>query len=247
MNCSTLLANRSAGNCRVPRSWKATCARRVSAWEWRSVPGWARGLCRPSLRGLRRLSADAGRRTVGNQCQRHLSLAGTVPLLGVTEVHHVSTAFVCGDRRGTVYEDELDHRRRQRQRLRTEQVRRRAVDPRFSRHARRPSIARRSSSATAVPATPALTTIFIAFSNWPCVCRVLRDRHEPSRVGLTLRLRLPLTGEEVQNIVPVDWVSQALTRTNAAAAPAWPNLSSRRPPFAAAARNHRHRGGSVAL
>lgn len=127
--------------------------------------------------------------------------------LGVTELHHLSTAFVCGDRRGTVYEDELDlgdgtSNAYEQSKYATEQLIHDFPGVRATIY--RPSIVVGDSST-------GYTSTYHHFYRFLELAVRLSNQGGKSRLRRqNLSLRLPLTGEEVQNIVPVDWVSQAL-------------------------------------
>jgi thioester reductase-like protein len=133
--------------------------------------------------------------------------------LGVTDVHHLSTAFVCGDRRGTVYEDELDlgdgsGNAYEQSKFAAEQLIR--DFPGIQATIYRPSIVVGDSR------TGYTSTYHHFYRFLELAVRLSSRSASPKRQQeatprrQNLALRLPLTGEEVQNFVPVDWVSQAL-------------------------------------
>lgn len=122
----------------------------------------------------------------------------------VTEVHHVSTAFLCGDRRGTVYEEELDigegsGNAYEQSKFAAEQSLR--AFPGLQATIYRPSIVVGDSH------TGYTTTYHHFYRFLELAVRLFARSSGPAR---RLTLRLPLSGEERQNIVPVDWVSRAL-------------------------------------
>ncbi|HEY7331294.1 MAG TPA: SDR family oxidoreductase [Gemmataceae bacterium] len=132
-----------------------------------------------------------------------LSTRGLLELcqsLGITQIHHLSTAFVCGDRRGLVREDELDcgggsKNAYERSKFAAEELARQFPGIRATIY--RPSVIV-GDSGTGYTCTYHHFYRFLELA--------VRLSSRPQRVSL----RLPLTGTETQNIVPVDWVSRAL-------------------------------------
>jgi thioester reductase-like protein len=131
--------------------------------------------------------------------------------LGVDEFHYLSTAFVCGDRRGTVYENELDcgggsGNAYERSKFASEQMIR-GFDG-ICATIYRPSVIV-GDSRTGYTSTYhhfyRFLELAVRLSSRPAStggeCKPRRQR---------VPIRLPLTGEETQNLVPVDWVSQAI-------------------------------------
>jgi thioester reductase-like protein len=143
-----------------------------------------------------------------NGTRRLLELCRSV---GVVEVHHLSTAFVCGDRQGLVREDELDcgsgsGNAYEQSKFAGEQLVRRFDGVRATVY--RPSVVVGDSRT-------GYTSTYHHFYRFLELAVRLSSR--PAGNGATraprrqrLPLRLPLTGEETQNLVPVDWVSQAI-------------------------------------
>jgi thioester reductase-like protein len=120
--------------------------------------------------------------------------------LGITQMHHLSTAFVCGDRRGLVREDELDcgggsKNAYERSKFAAEELVRQF--PGIQATIYRPSVVVGDSHT-------GYTCTYHHFYRFLELAVRLSSR--PQRVSL----RLPLAGAETQNIVPVDWVSRAL-------------------------------------
>jgi nucleoside-diphosphate-sugar epimerase len=152
--------------------------------------------------------------------------------LGLTEIHHLSTAFVCGDRGGLVREDELDCGRGsdnayEQSKFAAEQLVRQFPGIRATVY--RPSavvgdsrtgytnnyhhfyrfleLAVRLRSRVGQVSKPAGTDI----AGWEACPTEEKGAGTMARSSRRrLPLRLPLTGEETPNLVPVDWVSQAL-------------------------------------
>lgn len=125
--------------------------------------------------------------------------------LGVDEVHHLSTAFVCGDRRGLVWEDELDcgggtPNAYEQSKFAGEQVVRAFEGIRATVY--RPSVVVGDSRT-------GYTSTYHHFYRFLELAVRLSAPAAGTRRRQRLPIRLPLTGAETQNIVPVDWVSQA--------------------------------------
>jgi len=144
-----------------------------------------------------RTNLDGTRRTL-ELCRR----------VGLRDFHYVSTAYVCGTRQGLIREDELDEGQGYRNdyehsKCLAESAVRAApfLDPPT---VYRPVVIAGDSQTGYTNAYHGLLVylrlISIALSNTP----VGKDgrRHTP--------LRLPLTGDEQRNLVPVEWVSQVL-------------------------------------
>jgi thioester reductase-like protein len=144
------------------------------------------------------------------------NVAGTRRLLelcaaqGVPEFHHLSTAFVCGDRRGLVREDELDcgggsDNAYERSKFAGEQLVRRFPGVRATVY--RPSVVVGDSR------TGYTSTYHHFYRFLQLAVRLSTPTGSPSDGPPRRRrlpLRLPLTGDQTQNLVPVDWVSRAL-------------------------------------
>jgi nucleoside-diphosphate-sugar epimerase len=138
--------------------------------------------------------------------------------LGLTEWHHVSTAFVCGRRRGTIYEADLEcgqafHNAYEQSKFDAERSLRRARGLRLTVY--RPSVIV-GDSRTGYTCTYAGIYRFLELA------ARLADAYTPlSRGGGSVAhrhplprrpfpLRLPVRGEALCNLVPVDWVSRAI-------------------------------------
>lgn len=130
--------------------------------------------------------------------------------LGIHEVHHVSTAFLCGDRQGLVREDECDcgggtANAYEQSKFAGEQLVR--AFPGIHATVYRPSVIV-GDSGTGYTSTYHHFYRFLELAvrlsaPAPGSARLRRQR---------LSVRLPLTGEETQNLVPVDWVAQSLVQ-----------------------------------
>jgi thioester reductase-like protein len=124
---------------------------------------------------------------------------------GIQEFHHVSTAFVCGDRCGPILESDLEcgqgfHNDYERSKFEAERRVRTARSVQATVY--RPSVIvgdSRTGKATSFP----------GFYRFPEVA----DRLATALGGTQRRvlpLRVPLDGEELRNLVPVDWVAGAI-------------------------------------
>jgi nucleoside-diphosphate-sugar epimerase len=126
--------------------------------------------------------------------------------IGLSDVHHVSTAFVCGDRAGPIRAHDLDvgqrfHNDYERSKCGAERLLRRAGGPRVTVY--RPSVIVGHSQ-----------TGFTSSYHGPYRFLALGDRLARPEGGgrRLLPLRLPFTGEETHNLVCVDWVAGAIRR-----------------------------------
>jgi thioester reductase-like protein len=133
--------------------------------------------------------------------------------MGKTQVHHLSTAFVCGDRRGVVREDELDcgsgsSNAYEQSKFAAEQMIRRFDGIRATFY--RPSVIVGDSR------TGYTSTYHHFYRFLELAARLSARPAGPGRETRPRRqrlpLRLPLTGDETQNLVPVDWVSRAVVQ-----------------------------------
>lgn len=126
--------------------------------------------------------------------------------LGIFEFHHVSTAFVCGETAEPIHEDDGERKRRFRNVY--EQSKAEAET--------------QVRAAAGIQATIYRPSIIVGdsctgyTSNYHGLYRFLslaaRLAEAPSGSMRRLELRLPLTGDEPRNLVPVDWVSQAIVQ-----------------------------------
>lgn len=144
----------------------------------------------------------------GEPCQTNVlgtrRLLELCQTLGITQMHHLSTAFVCGDRRGLIYEDELDcgggsKNAYERSKFAAEELVRQF--PGIQATIYRPSVVVGDSRT-------GYTCSYHHFYRFLELAVRLSAR--PSSRRQRVALRLPLTGAETQNIVPVDWVARAL-------------------------------------
>jgi thioester reductase-like protein len=147
---------------------------------------------------------------------RRTNVAGTQRLMGlarefgIDQFHHISTAFVCGDRPGPIFEDELDRQQRfhnvyEGSKAEAERIVR--SDPAVRATIYRPSVIVGDSQT-------GYTNTYHGFYHFLDAANRLA---KPMRAAdgsrrRRLALRLPLNGEEPRNLVPVDWVSKAIVR-----------------------------------
>jgi thioester reductase-like protein len=131
-------------------------------------------------------------------------LAGLCARAGIGDFHHISTAFVCGDRQGLVLEGAFDgsqsfHNSYERSKWQAEEL---------LRHA-------------GLRVTFYRPSVVVGDSRTGYTCSYhgvyrfldLADRLAgPAGPARRLDLRLPFTGEEPRNLVPVDWVARAVVR-----------------------------------
>jgi thioester reductase-like protein len=135
--------------------------------------------------------------------RRLLQLAATC---GLDEFHHVSTAFVCGDRAGPNREDELEcgqgfHNDYEKSKFAAEQVLQQQSRQRVTVY--RPSVIVGDSRT-------GYTSSYHGFYRF--LEAADRLAAPPERGKRSLPLRLAFTGDEPRNLVPVDWVARAITR-----------------------------------
>jgi nucleoside-diphosphate-sugar epimerase len=149
--------------------------------------------------------------------QRLLDLCAA---LGVGEFHHVSTAFVCGERAGPIREDELDRGQsfhNDYEKSKFEAERRVGAARRVRATVYRPSVIVGDGATGRTTAYHGFYR-FLELGN-----RLATPAPHPSPVvagspaaapGVTgrrvLPLRLPFTGDEPRDLVPVDWVARAV-------------------------------------
>jgi thioester reductase-like protein len=125
--------------------------------------------------------------------------------VGLEEWHHVSTAFVCGRRTGLIAEedgaaDRSFHTPYEASKFEAEQLVRRAAGIRATIY--RPAVIVGDSRT-------GYTSNFTGFYRLLGLAVRLASLHSTAAEG-RLPLRLPLSGEEPWNLVPVDWVARAV-------------------------------------
>jgi thioester reductase-like protein len=134
------------------------------------------------------------------------NLLGLCTQIGLKEIHHVSTAFVCGAGAGPIRAADLDRGQRfhndyERSKCEAERLLRGACGPRVTVY--RPSVIVGDSR-----------TGFTSSYHGPYRFLALGDRlaRPDGRGRRVLPLRLPFTGDEAHNLVCVDWVAGAIRR-----------------------------------
>jgi thioester reductase-like protein len=125
---------------------------------------------------------------------------------GIEQFHHVSTAFICGQRGGTILEDELEegqgfHNDYERSKFEAERLLRRG---RARLTVYRPSVLVGDSRTGYTSAYHGVYR-FLNLGNR----LAQREGRSPRR---SLPLRLPFTGSEPRNLVSVDWVARAISQ-----------------------------------
>jgi len=126
---------------------------------------------------------------------------------GIRELHHVSTAFVCGQRLGPILESEVEcgqtfHNEYEQSKLAAELAVRSARSIRSTIY--RPSVIV-GDSLTGYTGSYHGVYKFLELAH-----RLAQPGNEMGR--RILPLRLPFAGDELRNLVPVDWVAEAITR-----------------------------------
>jgi thioester reductase-like protein len=154
-----------------------------------------------------RLRADGEpRRTNTVGTRRLLALAASA---GVPEFHYVSTAFVCGARPGPMLETQLNcgqtfHNAYEESKCEAEQAVRATTTLRSTVY--RPAVIVGDSKTGYTSTYHGLYRFLDAARRLAGPARAPSGRRRVS-------LRLPMTGQERRNLVPVDWVSRAITET----------------------------------
>lgn len=154
-----------------------------------------------------RLRADGEpRRTNTVGTQRLLALATSI---GVNEFHYVSTAFVCGKRPGPMLETQLDcgqsfHNAYEESKCEAEQAVRATTTLRSTVY--RPAVIVGDSKT-------GYTSTYHGLYRFLDAARRLARPTRASSGRRRVSLRLPMTGQERRNLVPVDWVSRVITET----------------------------------
>lgn len=129
---------------------------------------------------------------------------------GVSKLHYVSTAYVCGLRDGTIYESELDcgqgfRNDYEQSKLEAEQlVRSAACLDQLTVY--RPAVISGDSQT-------GYTNTYHGIYLYLRMMALIVPRQPVGADGIRQTpLRLPMTGDERRNVVPVDWVSRAMCR-----------------------------------
>lgn len=128
----------------------------------------------------------------------------------IKHFHHVSTAYVCGNRLGTIREDELDCN----QEFRNDYERSKFEAEKYVHQA-----AGFDSKTTYRPAVitadsqNGYTTTYHGLHLYLRLMSLLVPQVEPDENGVRqTKIRLPMSGDERRNVVTVDWVSSVMTR-----------------------------------
>lgn len=130
--------------------------------------------------------------------------------VGISEFHHVSTAYVCGTRAGIIREDELDAG----QRFRNDYEESKFLSERSVRsasHLRSLTVYR--PAIIAGDSQTGYTSTYHGLYHHLKLMSVVNRNVDPDEHGRRhTPLQLPMSGEEPRNIVPVDWVSAVMCR-----------------------------------
>jgi nucleoside-diphosphate-sugar epimerase len=124
------------------------------------------------------------------------------------ETHHVSTAFVCGDRTGTIHEQELDRG----QGFHNDYEKSKFVAERRVRQAGHLQATVYRPSVIVGDSRTGYTASYQGFYRFLDLALRLAEPTRTIPPRRWLPLRLPFTGAEPRNLVPVDWVSQAIVQ-----------------------------------
>ncbi len=128
---------------------------------------------------------------------------------GVSALHHVSTAYVCGERQDTVCERELDceqsfHNDYERSKFLAEQLVRESEIPSVT--VLRPSIV------VGDLATGFTSSFHGFYTPLALAWELAKQRSREIDIVSTLQQSLHVTGHELKNLVPVDWVARVTAR-----------------------------------
>jgi len=134
-------------------------------------------------------------------------LLGLCRRLGISEFHHVSTAFVCGETTGPVFEDAITPHPRfrniyEQSKFEAERLVRDARGIRSTIY--RPSVIVGDSR------TGYTSTYHGIYRFIELIARLSAAVGSGASNRRRLNLRLPFTGNELRNLVPVDWVARAI-------------------------------------
>lgn len=127
----------------------------------------------------------------------------------IDDFHYVSTAYVCGDRRNRIMEDDFDHQ----QQFRNDYEHSKFEAEKLVRNAgfRNPPTIYRPVVVSG-DSESGYTSTYHGLYLYLRMIALLVPQQERGEDGRILtRINLPMTGEEPRNIVPVDWVSEVLT------------------------------------
>jgi thioester reductase-like protein len=170
---------------------------------------WLSGNCRRTLHA----AACVSFRPTPDGEPRATNLDGTRRLLelcaalGIRDLHHISTAFVCGEQVGPVLESDPDrgrHFHNDYERTKNEAELTVRSHPGIRATVYRPSVIVGDS-------LTGYTSSYHGFYRFLELADRLA-RPEGQLGKRRLRLRLPFGGDEPRNLVPVDWVSKAVLR-----------------------------------
>jgi nucleoside-diphosphate-sugar epimerase len=138
------------------------------------------------------------------------NLAEFCNAVGISEFHHTSTAYVCGTRDGTIRESELNVG----QSFRNDYEECKCTAEAWLRdEAGLDSLTVYRPAVIVGDSTTDHTTTYLGVYRFFQVAWLLAQQSPRDADGwCILPIRLRMTGEECQNLVPVDWVSAVMTR-----------------------------------
>lgn len=130
-------------------------------------------------------------------------------IAGIRDLHYVSTAYVCGLRDGTVLESELDCGQTFRNDYEHSKFRAEAM-VRDASHIDRLTVYRPAVIAgdSRTGYTNTYHGIYLYLRLMALIIPRLPERPDGSRIA---HLRLPMTGDEQRNVIPIDWVSRVIS------------------------------------
>lgn len=138
------------------------------------------------------------------------NVLGLLETMKIREFHYVSTAYVCGTRPDLVMEEELDSGQSfrndyERSKFESEKLVR-SCDGDFSKTIYRPAVIVGDS-------TTGFTSTYHGLYMYLRLLATLVPQQERNSEGvIETPIRLPMQGDEPRNLVPVDWVSDVMTR-----------------------------------
>jgi thioester reductase-like protein len=127
----------------------------------------------------------------------------------IREFHHVSTAYTCGLREGTVYETELDVG----QKLGNDYEKSKVIAEKMVREHGFDSLTVLRPAIIIGDFNSGFTTTFHGFYAAVQLVHTLARSYDADETGLTCgeRVRLSMEDSDRKNLVPVDWVSEVMT------------------------------------
>jgi nucleoside-diphosphate-sugar epimerase len=139
-----------------------------------------------------------------------LNVAAVCRESGIRELHHVSTAYVCGTRRGPITEAELDAGQQFRNDYEASKC---AAETWLRRQAEVDSLTvYRPAVITGDWRTGYTSTYYGVYRFFQFISLMARQATRAADGRWDLPIRLRLTGDEPRNLIPVDWTSELVAR-----------------------------------